>query len=191
MRKLFMFNMISIDGFFARENGDIDWHVADDEFNTFAVEFNKNVDTILFGRTTYQLFENFWPVALKAPNTSPEDKVIAQLIENAEKHVFSKSLENVSWNNSVLHKEIDPSFINKLKHQEGGDIVIWGSGTICSQLAKENMIDEYVFMINPVILGTGKSLFPDIAQNILLERTDVKQYKSGNILVTYRPLVRV
>lgn len=187
MRKLFMFNMISIDGFFARENGDIDWHVTDDDFNAFAIEFNKNVDTVLFGRTTYQLFESFWPIALKAPETSPEDRIIAQIIEDAEKHVFSTTLESVSWNNSFLHNDIDPAFIQQLKEKEGGDIVIWGSGTVCSQLAKAKLIDEYVFMINPVILGKGKSLFDEIASDINLERINLKEYKSGNILVTYQP----
>lgn len=180
-----MFNMISVDGFFAGEDGNIDWHVADDEFNTFAVEFNKNVDAVLFGRTTYQLFEGFWPGALRAPETSKDDRIIAQIIEDAEKHVFSTTLESVSWNNSVLHRAFDPKFIQQLKEKEGGDIVIWGSGTICSQLAKENLIDEYVFMINPVILGKGKSLFKDLTENMQLQRKDLRQFSSGNILVTY------
>lgn len=184
-----MFNMISIDGFFAGEDGNIDWHVTDKDFDTFAVEFNKNVDTVLFGRTTYQLFESYWPVALTAPETSDDDRTIAKIIENAEKHVFSKSLESVTWNNSVLHKELDPHFIKHLKEQEGGDIVIWGSGTICSQLTKENLIDEFVFMINPVLLGRGKSLFKELVENKTLDRTDVKLYSSGNILVTYKPKI--
>lgn len=190
MRKLFMFNMVSLDGFFAGEDGNIDWHVADDEFNHFAVEFNTNiykVDTILFGRTTYQIFENFWPKALKAAETSPEDRIIAQIIEDAEKHVFSKSLDKAEWANSVLHHELAPEFIKDLKARDGSDIVIWGSGTICSALTKLGLIDEYVFMFNPVILGRGKSLFKDIAETITLERTDIQQFKSGNLLVTYKP----
>jgi dihydrofolate reductase len=134
------------------------------------------------------MFENFWPVALKDPKTSPEDRVIAQLIQDAEKHVFSNTLDHVTWHNAELHKEIDPEFIKELKQKEGGDIVIWGSGTVCSELARLGLIDEYVFMINPVILGKGKSLFKDVIKYINLKRTDLRQFSSGNILVTYKPI---
>ena len=190
MRKLFMYNMVSVDGFFAGEDGNIDWHVADNEFDDFAVAYNTkvhNVDTVLFGRTTYELFASYWPVSLKDPKTSPAERELAQIIENLEKHVFSSSLEKVSWNKSVLHKDLDQTFIKELKAKEGGDIVIWGSGTICSQLAKANLIDEYAFMINPVILGKGRSLFPEMTQYMQLDLISSKAYKSGNILVTYHP----
>src|SRR5713101_1398051 len=127
MRKIIMFNLVSVDGYFAGEDGNIDWHNVDDEFNKFAVEQTQTFGSIIFGRTTYQLFESFWPKAVSDPKLSPEDHKIGQIIDNVEKIVFSTTLKKVTWNNSKLFKTIDPEEINKLKQQTGGgDMVIFG-----------------------------------------------------------------
>src|SRR5258708_36157805 len=108
MKKIIMFNLVSIDGYFAGPNGEIDWHNVDDEFNKFAVEQTQTFGAIIFGRTTYQLFESFWPNAITDPNLSPEDHKIGQIIDDAEKIVFSTTLQKVTWKNSRLFKKIDP-----------------------------------------------------------------------------------
>src|SRR5882762_10290184 len=108
MRKLIVFNLVSLDGYFAGPNGEIDWHNVDEEFNTFAVEQTKTFGAILFGRTTYELFESYWPKALTDPATGKDDLEIAQTIDEVEKIVFSKTLESVSWNNAMLMHNIDP-----------------------------------------------------------------------------------
>ena len=89
-RKLIVFNLISIDGYFARENGEIDWHQVDDEFNQYAIEQTQTFGAILFDRVTYQMFESFWPNAEKDPKTGKEDLQIAQTINSIPKIVFSK-----------------------------------------------------------------------------------------------------
>ena len=87
MRKIVIFNLISLDGYFAGKNGDISWHNVDDEFNKFAIRQTSQFGGIIFGRTTYQLFEDFWPKALKDPKTSPDDRKIAQIIDDIWKPV--------------------------------------------------------------------------------------------------------
>jgi len=88
MRKIIVFNLVSVDGFFAGKDGNLDWHNVDDEFNKFAIEQMKEFETIIFGRTTYQLFENFWPAALKDQNTSEDNRKVAQRINDLEKNCF-------------------------------------------------------------------------------------------------------
>ena len=85
MRKIVAFDMISIDGYFAGIDGNIDWHTVDDEFNMFAVEHTAAFGTMIFGHTTYKLFEEYWPLALKDPGTGEEDRKIAQIINDATK----------------------------------------------------------------------------------------------------------
>jgi len=113
MRKIIVFNMLSVDGFFAGVDGNLDWHNVDDEFNKFAIKQMREFHTILFGRTTYQMFESFWPVALKDPNTSEDNRKVAQIINDIEKIVFSSTLEKVTWNNSKILKNIDSEEIKK------------------------------------------------------------------------------
>jgi dihydrofolate reductase len=130
------------------------------------------------------MFEEFWPTALQDPKTSPEDRQIAQTIDDIEKIVFSKSLDNVTWNNSKLFHEINPEEIKELKEQEGGPMAIFGSGTIVQQMANLNLIDEYRILLNPVILGNGKSLFENVNKT-MLNLENVRQFKNGNVLLYY------
>lgn len=186
MRKIIVFNLLSLDGYFAGVDGNIDWHNVDDEFNDFAVTQTKTFGTIIFGKTTYKMFEEYWPVALKDPTTSSDDRQIAQTINNIEKIVFSKSIEKVEWNNTKLLHEINPEEINKWKEMDGAPMVIFGSGTIVQQMTELGLIDEYRIMINPVILGEGKSMFEKVPMQ-KLKLADTKIFKSGNVLLTYVP----
>ena len=168
------------------EDGNIDWHVVDDDFNKAAVEMTARFDTMLFGRVTYELFEGFWPTAADDPDVSADDKIIADRINAWNKYVFSRSLTKVTWNNAELVKDDLVNKVRELKAQSGSDIVIYGSGTIVSQLTDAGLIDEYQLMVNPVILGKGKSLFKD-AQMRSMKRTGVREFASGNVLLTYEP----
>lgn len=186
MRKIIVFNLISIDGFFAGSDGNIDWHNVDDEFNTFAIEQTKTFGTILFGKTTYKLFEVYWPAALADPATSSDDRQIAQTIEDIEKIVFSKSIQDVSWKNTKLLHDVDPEEIKHWKESEGQDMAIFGSGTIVQQLANLGLIDEYRLLVNPVILGEGKPLFKNV-HKLDLKLINTRTFGNGNVLLTYIP----
>jgi dihydrofolate reductase len=187
MRKVVMVNLVSINGFFAGSDGNLDWHVVDDEFNRAAVEMIMRFDTILFGRVTYQLFEGYWPKAATDPSTSKEDRIIANKINEMAKAVFSRTLPDVGWENSKLIKGDIAEEVPKLKQQSGKDIVIYGSGTIVRQLTNLSLIDEYQLMVNPVILGEGKPLFQNTQNMLNLRLASSRVFESGNILLTYEP----
>lgn len=184
MRKIIVFNLVSVDGYFAGPNGEIDWHNVDDEFNKFAVEQTAKFGAIIFGRVTYQLFEDFWPKALKDPKTSKDDLIIAKNIDEIEKIVFSKTLKKVTWNNSKLFNRIDPIEIKKWKQKKGGDMVIFGSGKIVQAMANLGLIDEYRLIVNPVILGRGRPMFENV-KKLKLKLTNTKVFKNGNVLLYF------
>jgi dihydrofolate reductase len=186
MRKISVFNNVSVDGFFAGLDGNLNWLTVDDESDKFAVEQTRDSRTLLFGRTTYQMFESFWPAALKDPRTSKDNRELAQNIHDAEKIVFSGTLKKVTWNNSRLVKEIDPEEIKKLKQEPGKDMVILGSGTIVQAMTNLHLIDEYQLMVNPVILGKGKPLFKDMKDTVNLRLLTTRTFKNGKVLLSYQ-----
>jgi dihydrofolate reductase len=187
MRKIVVFNLLSIDGFFEGKNHDINWHQVDEEFNKFAVDHTAKFDTIIFGSRTYKLFEDFWPSAVNNSKFSADDQRIAKIIDDAQKYVFSKKIKEVKWKNSVLLNEIDKKEVEKIKKEKGKDIVIFGSGTIVSQFSDLGLIDEYRFIINPLALGEGTSMFKGVSKQLNFKLISTKKFKNGNILLTYIP----
>ena len=175
--------MVTVDGFFAGPNGEINWHHVDAEFNKDSLAFLDDVDTLMFGRVTYELMASYWPTeeALK------DDTAIAQKMNSLPKLVFSTQPEVPEWNNTTLLHTINADEISKLKHSPGKDIAIFGSGTIVSTLTELGLIDEYIFVVNPVVLGRGKSLFSGATHNKDLTLVGTKQFTSGNIALSYVP----
>lgn len=187
MRKLVVFNLITLDGYFARKNGDIDWHNVDDEFNEFAIEHTKRFGTLIFGRVTYKIFEEFWPTVINNSQFSSKDQTIAQMIEEVEKIVFSKTLKDITWNNTKLLKEIDSKEIEELKRKPGKDMAVFGSGKVVQQLTNLDLVDEFRLLVNPLILGSGKPLFEDVKET-KMKLIDSRVFKNGNVLLYYKPV---
>jgi dihydrofolate reductase len=188
MRKIIVFNLLSLDGYFAGADGNIDWHNVDSEFNDFAVEQTSQFGGIIFGKMTYQIFEEFWPKVVNDKKMSKEDRKIAQIIDDVWKIVVSKSLKKVTWKNSKLYHDIDHQEVKQWKAYDGKDLVIFGSGTIVQQMTKLKLIDEYRFLINPVVLGKGKPMFANQDEMLKLTLVATRKFKNGNILLTYRPV---
>ena len=188
MRKIILSEMVSLDGFIAGPDDDLSWHQVDEEFNQYAIELLNSVDTILFGRLTYQLFENYWPAAALNPSTSKSDLEIAHKINDMIKIVFSRTLQKVQWKNSILIKEIVPHEVQKLKKQHGKDMVIYGSGSIVSAFIRVGLIDDYRIFVNPIVLGSGKPLFKDIKKRINLSLLNTRTFNNGNVLLRYQPI---
>ena len=190
MRKLFMFMSTSLDGFFEGLNHDITWHHVDEEVKKFAIDQLRETDTILFGRRTYQLFENFWPRAAEDPTTSKDDLEIANLINNMNKIVFSKTLQSVeekkNWKNVRLVSEVNPEEINRWKQQPGKDLNVGGNNLAVS-LAHSRLIDEFRIMVNPVALGKGTLLLHGMNEKLNLKMLSARTFKSGNVLHCYEP----
>ncbi len=184
MRKVVMLNRVSLDGFFAGPNGEIDWFIPDPEVDKAAHEMMQP-DTVLFGRITYQMLEGYWPSVAKDPNAPKEARILADELNQMIKVVFSKSLEEVTWVNSKLvHGDVTRA-VRELKQGNGPDITIFGSGTIVQQLSDKGLVDEYLIALTPVILGQGKPLFKDI-KKLNLELLETRGFNSGNVLLHYK-----
>ena len=139
---------------------------------------------LLLGAETYRGFERSWVPRLKDPKAPKELKAVAEELTKMTKLVFSKTLKEVTWENTRLFNGHLIEEITKLKKEKGADIMIMGSGTIVQQLANEGLIDEYVFIVTPVVAGKGKLLFKDVKQ-FGLKLLSTKTFDSGNILVQY------
>ncbi len=183
MRRLFAFNMVTLDGYFEGPNQDISWHHADDEFNQFAIEQTSTVDTILFGRVTYELMANYWPT----PAATTDDPIVADLMNRLPKIVFSRTLQRAEWNNTRLIKDNIAEEISKLKQQSGKDLALFGSANLLSTLIQMDLIDEHRIMVNPVVLGSGTPLFQGIKGKFNLKLLKARTFRSGNVLLYYQP----
>lgn len=183
MRKVIVFNSVSVDGYFAGPNGEIDWFVHDPEVNKAAHEM-MDPDTILFGKVTYQMFANYWPHVAKDPDASEGARNTANQLNEMTKMVFSNRLDEVTWENAKLYRGNLVEEVRKLKADDGADIVVFGSGTIVQQLANERLIDEYLLANVPVVLGVGKPLFKDVLE-INLNLIETRTFGSGVVLLHY------
>jgi len=184
MRKIIVLNRVSLDGFFAGPNGEIDWFVQDPEIDTASHEM-MHPDTILFGRVTYQQFESFWPQVARDPKSSPGFRKLADELNQMTKVVFSTTLKEVTWENSTLLKGSLIEEVRTLKQGKGPDITMFGSGTLVQQLTNEGLIDDYLMIVTPVVLGTGKPLFKEVKRSPL-ELVEARNFHSGNVLLHYR-----
>ena len=182
MRKMLLFDMVSLDGFFAGPQGEIDWHVVDEEFNEFALGQLDAVDVLVFGRVTYQLMADYWPSPLAARN----DPEVAGMMNTKSKVVFSKTLEKAEWNSTRLFKGNLAGEISNLKGQPGRDLILFGSANLAAGLTRLGLIDEYRIMVNPVVLGSGRGLFAELEERLPLRLVKTKRFHSGNVLLTYR-----
>ena len=185
MRKLIVFNHVSLDGYFTDVNGDMSWaHKNDAEWNTFVEENASSGGELLFGRITYELMVSYWPT----PHAIKNDPTIAERMNNLPKVVFSRTLDKASWNNTKLVKGDMAAEIRKMKKEPGKDMVIFGSGSIVTQLAQEGLIDEYQMVVNPIVLGKGRTMFDGIKEKLTLKLTKTRIFGNGNVLLCYEPM---
>lgn len=204
MRRIVAFNHVSADGYFSAPDGGLGWVVQDPELDRSimadadrraAMESGPDPGTILFGRRTYEQFESFWPHALDDSRTAPsphgpgrsvEMRGMAIWINAAKKIVFSRTRKDVMWSNSSLLRELDPRAIEQMKQQPGGGgMLVFGSGSITSQLTQHGLIDEYQFIVSPLLLGDGRSLVAGVPQSVRLALLEAKAFPSGNVLLRY------
>jgi dihydrofolate reductase len=178
--------MVTLDGFFEGPNHELDWHNVDAEFNEFAIEQLKTIDTILFGRATYQMMASYWPTPVALSN----DPIVANLMNNMSKVVFSKTLQKAEWQNTRLVKDNLKAEILKVKQQPSSsnqELAVFGSANLLATLMELDLIDEHRIMVNPVVLGQGNPLF---SRNSGYKRTPLKllrtqTFRSGNVLLCY------
>ena len=181
MRKVIFFNLTSLDGYFEGPDRDITWHHVDEEFNEFAVQQTGEFGALLFGRVTYELMAGYWPTDA-AKRDDPE---IARLMNSLPKVVFSNTLEKAEWENTKLVRDNIVDEVIKLKEQTGKDIAIFGSSDLAVTFIDLGLIDEFRIMVNPVVLGEGKTLFSGIKSKLDLNLIKTRTFQSGNVLLYY------
>lgn len=187
MRKLIVFNHVTLDGYFVGANGDFSWAQNgndDPEYAAFVAENASGGGQLLFGRVTYDLMASYWPTAL-ADQHSP---AVAAGMNSMSKVVFSRTLDKASWSNTRLVKGDIVSEVRKMKNESGPGMAIMGSGSIVSQLALENLIDEYQMMVDPVALGKGRSMFEGIGEKLALKLTKTRTFNNGKVYLCFEPV---
>jgi dihydrofolate reductase len=185
MRRLVVFNQVSLDGYFCDVHGDMSWaHKQDAEWGAFSEENASGGGQLLFGRITYEMMASWWPT----PRAAATYPVVAERMNNLSKVVFSKTLHDASWSNTTLLNGDLPTQVRQLKSEPGPNLVIMGSGSIVSQLAGEGLIDEYQVVVNPVVLGAGRTMFDEGKHRLMLQRTTVRTFDNGNVFLCYEPL---
>ena len=186
MRRLTVFNNVTLDGYFTDMNGDMSWaheREQDPEWKAFVAGNASGGGELLFGRVTYELMASYWPT----PAAIKNDPVVAAGMNNLPKVVFSRTLAKASWNNTKLVKGDIAAEVRKMKKAPGKDMVLMGSGSIVSQLAPEGVIDEYQMVVIPVVLGQGRTMFDGIKRRLALKPTKSRTFRNGNVLLGYEP----
>jgi dihydrofolate reductase len=187
MRRLVVFNHVSLDGYFTDRNGDMSWAhkgTQDAEWNAFVEGNAGGGGVLLFGRVTYQLMAGFWPTPVAATMMP----VVAERMNGAAKVVFSRTLDQATWSNTKLVRGDLRAAVRKLKNEPGEGMVILGSGSIVSQLAESGLIDEYQFVMDPIALGKGRTMFDGIRENLTLKLTKTRAFRNGSVLLCYESM---
>ncbi|MGH7194143.1 MAG: dihydrofolate reductase family protein, partial [Candidatus Saccharimonadales bacterium] len=174
MRKVFLFMMTTIDGYFEGENHDLSWHNVDAEFNTFANAQLDEADTLIFGRRTYELMADFWPTP-KAIKAAPGT---AARMNSLKKIVFSHQSFMPAWESTAAYTDIQK--LNDIKQKSGKSIAVLGSSDLCVSLLKASLLDEIRVMINPIAIGKGTPLLAGIDTSHKFHLTDSRTFANGN-----------
>jgi dihydrofolate reductase len=185
MRRLSVFNTVSLDGYFVDAAGDMSWaHKQDPEWTSFTSENASGGGELWFGRVTYELMASYWPT----PHAIRSMPAVAEGMNSAPKVVFSRTLKSASWSNTKLVNGDLASEARRMKEAPGPGIAILGSGTIVSQLAQHGLIDEFQIVVNPVVLGKGRTLFESVEGMLSLKQTKARTFGNGNVLLCYEPM---
>ena len=178
---------LSLDGFMARPNGDLDWMTWDwdDELEAYGNELTAPVDLILLGRKTSEGFIPHWTSV--AANPEDPEYAFGRIMNDTPKIVFSRTLQTIEGNNTSLLKEASPEVINELKSKPGGDIIVYGGAGFVSGLFQQGLIDEFHLFINPVAIGKGLSIFNTLPESRKLKLMHAQGFASGVAVLVYQP----
>lgn len=186
MRKVSVFDSISADGYFVDRDGEMSWAYQganDPEWGAFVSGNAGGGGALLFGRITYEMMAGYWPT----PAAAAAMPAVAAGMNAMPKMVASRTLRKPSWQNTTVLKGDLTDAVRTLKKGRGEDVVILGSGSIVAQLSEVGLIDSYQLVVNPVVLGSGRTLFEGMTHPILLKLTASRTFRNGKVVLTYEP----
>ena len=187
MRKLKLQMQLSLDGFVAGPNNEMDWMVFnwDDELKNYVTQLTEPVDCIVLGRKLAEGFIPHWTNVAADPE-NPEVSAGRKFTDTC-KVVFTKTLDKSAWDNTVLAKGDLVQEINQLKKQNGKDIIAYGGASFASALIKQGLIDEYHLFINPVAIGKGMPIFNGLEKYLKLQLVKATSFSCGIVVLCYKP----
>ena len=183
MRKVVVPMSVSLDGYFAGPNGEIDWHEISVELHEYLNAELSTAGAFLEGRVTWQLMADYWPTADEDPDATEPEKEFAAIWRNVPKVVYSRTLESAGWGTEIV-REIVPADIEALKAEPGGDLFIGGS-EIVAEYRRHGLVDEYRIYVMPVVLGEGRPLFPPSDRSEHLKLVETKPFDNGVVMLRY------
>lgn len=187
MKTVASFIIISLDGFYEDAKGAFDWPIVDEEFRQFAIRQLDESETLGFGRATYEHMAAWWPTDQALSN----DLDIATRMNTMPKLVFSTTLQRADWSETTVISGEAAEQIEAIRSAPGGDLLIIGSAHLTARLVAADVLDELRIMVSPIVLGRGRSLFEDLGDRVALTLSDVRQFDSGNVLLTYRSSLHI
>ena len=182
MRRIVVFNNVTLDGYYTGLDGDMSWaHQFDPEWQQFTNENAKGSAVLGFGRKTYDMMAGYWPT----PTAMKNMPTVAEAMNRQAKLVFSRTMNEAKWNNTRVIKGDLATEARKLKEESGDDIVLMGSGNLISQLTQLKLIDEYQIALIPVVIGKGKSMFDGVDKSNL-KLTKSRAFGNGTVVLWYQ-----
>jgi dihydrofolate reductase len=189
--KIILSMQMTLDGFSTGPNDEMDYFppfTNEEMWKDFHQEMWRNLeaaDTFILGRRTYQIWEQYWPAAASNPQSSESDKRFSRFADETQKVVISNTLNSVEWKNTKLIKDNIGEEIQKLKQQPGKNLIVAGGATVAQTFASLGLIDEYLIIVHPVILGKGKLLLKDVNVRQKLKLIDTRTFNSGAVELSY------
>ena len=171
---------VSLDGFIAGPDGDLSWHLVDDELHW---EFNRQLapmSAFLEGRVMYEMMNGFWPTADEDPESTPPMVEFAQIWRGTPKLVYSRTLDKADPTATIV-RDVLPDEVRALKDQPGGDLSL-GGAELAAAFQRHGLVDEYRLYVNPIALGEGKPLF---AERVELQLAESRAFDNGVVLQRY------
>jgi dihydrofolate reductase len=185
MRKVILLMHVSLDGFVAGPQGEMNWIKVDEELFEPVGKITDEADTAIYGRVTYEMMENYWPAAAEKPNATKHDIQHGRWYNNVMKIVFSKTLHHLEGKNRRVISDNIVKELNRIKKLPGKNLLLIGSPGLTHTFLRLNLIDEYYLYLNPIILDKGIPLFKNVNDRINLNLLDVIIFKSGVLGLHY------
>jgi dihydrofolate reductase len=189
MRKVKLQMQVTADGYVSGPNGEMDWMLFNwgDDIKQYVGELTSSMDTILIGRNLYQGMAAHWPAVADNPESDPVDVQAAHAFNNARKILFSTSVENTNWNNTKVTNAPIGEKVAELKQREGKDMILYGGVKLAAGFVNQDLIDEYHFFVNPVMIGQGQSISRLLDKNFALKLVKSQSFACGIVVMHYEP----